>query len=1484
MATRFYLQNTEAAAVSPAYHASWTNTAEASRWAMYPAKGLCDTAMAVGTRIGPWTAGQKALDRQYVSAPMAAGNNFTSATIKSVVRCAEFATTDNVRPYFGAEIVSKDGSTVRQVLLAPNAYFASAELGTTSTTRRFADGDTVGGSYTTVDGDRLVIYIGYQDSTGTTPEAQGYYGDLATESDAPENEATTSSVVPWAEVSVDINFLAEATTNPDGEWLFNEGTGSIVEDFAGAADFAIDWPNPGSYPAAFAWGSGYAEVDTGWGGAQINLMTPTAPFDNLGSFTFVLWGESLDDTGSPGAWLMLNTSYSAADNDAVFMIEKYNTGGSFHTYLYNAASTASTIYSDDSLGAVPADTKYLMVVRYSRVGGASNNVLSVAWTTNGRNWKAGILKDAVLSRQGTGFRITTGDGNVFPSRFHRMMLYKSFLGFPELQGLFALGSEGAQLSPVDMLAEASGSVAFSGSAAAIQERTMEASGSVDFGGTADIFESVILAEATSSVDFSGSAAVDGTLLAEAESEIEIDGGGDTELLGELQASSGLIFGGIADVPEMTLEFEAAGSVEFGGDVAPFRVPVPDGGFPVATLLIGNEDFSEYLTPESIRYANRLTRQTYATLDFNLKDVPADFEVRGGQRVDFYLPGSEYPLFSGQILETMPIKHSVANWTFRVRATSWEQLLYRRQSYIAFRNLTFEQAVNAVLQDPDQFYPEILARTCLNSGVLSGDMPFYSFSGVHPADIFNMIAELSSSAWRIIQGADSSEQVVEFYDPRIYAVARPFLFSNTSNSFKWTTFQPRFDLNRLINSQTVRGAIQPASTNELALFRGDNLNSKFPLPVKPYSNTARVELYDSFDGLQLNESYWFESDTNDNDVYQLGDGFLQLEPPAIPQWIGIQSRINVERSNTATVVFDMTSLEDGALLMGFSDINSVPANPEEFLEAGIYIDETGLVNLVADHAIVDTSTLTLDDDTQYRFRITVRAEGGCKLEYQTGINNYTRNWTPLLESADGSVQDLQIVAMNYSADWNLASVKCTNPYLGLKLEVDRGMGFQEEFVGVYQIDDDLDAVIEDEQAVSFFGSDPGPSSIPPAPALKEFTVASQPDDLLTVVGGHGLINGCLVLFSSAGTPPTGLVHNTTYYLHANSYTSFSLYDTAENAIAGGLTGRVDISSDGAGTQTIIPTSWIDKDSDYKNIRVTYKRGVTLQATYQDTASIVLLRNIFDDDDGIREGVVIVDEKLTSYQSCVDRAELEVKNNNEVMQSIISETRWNLLRQAGMKQPYLGDSARFSVQIDRTGYLIEGDIPIMAMEVSACKGANDFDIRFEAGWLQEGFKDILKSMLDSGQLVSSSDADLLIRSKFVFDQVSLADAVDALGYNTVEYWGDDRMDREFTVNTGTDVVTLDPDNPFQDGQKVYVSSTTTLPAPLLADTIYVVGSIAGATLKLYDDNGVLVDLTTAGTGTHTIQLAGWKWGLHAWNGFFIDTAEIEFTSDYAVPTIS
>ena len=213
MATRFYFSDAQASPINPNF-GGWGESSEAVRRKLLTAKQASGEALNLGTKIG-WTAGQTQLDRQYVSPPMASGISFSSATVKIQLAMREFANADNVDAgVILLKIVNRAGDTVQQTLKALGLWGSNTEAINNASLRNknFANTSLVDGTYTTVDGDRLVIELGFRDNTGTSPEAQARYGAPSATADHGENETETTSLVPWLEMSNTITFVAEKYT------------------------------------------------------------------------------------------------------------------------------------------------------------------------------------------------------------------------------------------------------------------------------------------------------------------------------------------------------------------------------------------------------------------------------------------------------------------------------------------------------------------------------------------------------------------------------------------------------------------------------------------------------------------------------------------------------------------------------------------------------------------------------------------------------------------------------------------------------------------------------------------------------------------------------------------------------------------------------------------------------------------------------------------------------------------------------------------------------------------------------------------------------------------------------------------------------------------------------------------------------------------------------------------------------------------------
>lgn len=221
MATRFYLPSSGAAAVSPAFHADWDNTADATRIKCVTTKS--STAMATTQYRDNNNADQDHLIHQWVSDPIAAQTIAASQTIKIQMRCLELDLAYNQVLSWGVRVFSNDGATERGVVIAVQRD--GTEMATTLINR----GDSGSSSEVVAQAnDRIVIEIG----TGGDPQGGGNHdvdiriGDNDA-TDLPEDDSTTNDNNPWVEFANTITFpSADPVWDQDSFQVFNDGTES----------------------------------------------------------------------------------------------------------------------------------------------------------------------------------------------------------------------------------------------------------------------------------------------------------------------------------------------------------------------------------------------------------------------------------------------------------------------------------------------------------------------------------------------------------------------------------------------------------------------------------------------------------------------------------------------------------------------------------------------------------------------------------------------------------------------------------------------------------------------------------------------------------------------------------------------------------------------------------------------------------------------------------------------------------------------------------------------------------------------------------------------------------------------------------------------------------------------------------------------------------------------------------------------------------
>jgi hypothetical protein len=228
MSTRLYFKETANANLiySPGFDAEWNKTTNAVRRELFATKQsttLATSSDSENTASQPYDV----LLRQYYSEPLAAQT--ISGTVGGQIRAYESNAAADFCIAVTARVVSADGATSRGTLFS---YFpgslASEFAGPSTLTNRYAPpAGTALSSVDALDGDRIVIEIGFRSFNTSTTAYTGYmsFGDAAA-SDLAVDETTTTANNPWIEFSGTINFLAAAEVSQ----LFTEYLYSYVPE------------------------------------------------------------------------------------------------------------------------------------------------------------------------------------------------------------------------------------------------------------------------------------------------------------------------------------------------------------------------------------------------------------------------------------------------------------------------------------------------------------------------------------------------------------------------------------------------------------------------------------------------------------------------------------------------------------------------------------------------------------------------------------------------------------------------------------------------------------------------------------------------------------------------------------------------------------------------------------------------------------------------------------------------------------------------------------------------------------------------------------------------------------------------------------------------------------------------------------------------------------------------------------------------------
>lgn len=214
MATRFRLTSDNTApAVSPTLQ-SYTHSTGTRRKLLLTDSSALATEAYTPDAADDLVAGD-ALHIQFVSNPLNSGAVFTSGdTIKWCIQTLEAHANNNLFTQIFISVVSEDGATVRATLrskAADNTEYPGV------LTSRFHSGP-LSGSYTLVQGDRLVVEFSVTGTPTASGGVQGHNGSIrwggnGAGGDLAEDDTQTGTTLnPWIEFSTDVTEQAAGAT------------------------------------------------------------------------------------------------------------------------------------------------------------------------------------------------------------------------------------------------------------------------------------------------------------------------------------------------------------------------------------------------------------------------------------------------------------------------------------------------------------------------------------------------------------------------------------------------------------------------------------------------------------------------------------------------------------------------------------------------------------------------------------------------------------------------------------------------------------------------------------------------------------------------------------------------------------------------------------------------------------------------------------------------------------------------------------------------------------------------------------------------------------------------------------------------------------------------------------------------------------------------------------------------------------------------
>jgi hypothetical protein len=239
VATRFYLRQTaESTAISPTPDAGWEDVTAVAR-AVARTGGLTSDPMATASFADATNTDKDVLLRQYVSAPLVAGQTVTgSQALRAQVRCQERIAGNNLFLTVGIRVIAANGTTVQKTVAAVTRD--ATEIDNAALTNRAWTATSAATNYTTVAGDRLVIELGAGGDPANTGGADHDFdlrlGDAAA-SDLAEDDSSTADNKPWVQLTDTLTFVGVLAGTAD--LLFDDGSSVLSGSGALAGSGAV---------------------------------------------------------------------------------------------------------------------------------------------------------------------------------------------------------------------------------------------------------------------------------------------------------------------------------------------------------------------------------------------------------------------------------------------------------------------------------------------------------------------------------------------------------------------------------------------------------------------------------------------------------------------------------------------------------------------------------------------------------------------------------------------------------------------------------------------------------------------------------------------------------------------------------------------------------------------------------------------------------------------------------------------------------------------------------------------------------------------------------------------------------------------------------------------------------------------------------------------------------------------------------------------